>query len=87
MSIRAVRSPDSRAAGEDPRPAGNSSEHRSPADTAEDPESVRRERDELRQKLDEIASVIGAPDAGKIVHDVRNVMNELVLLRRLTDDE
>ena len=38
-----------------------------------------------REKLESIAEVIGARDSSKIVHDVRNVMNELVLLRKLAE--
>lgn len=41
----------------------------------------------MRAKLEQIALVVGAKDAGKIIHDVRNVMNELVLLRELSDIE
>lgn len=49
-------------------------------------ESLREENARLSQLLDEIAGVInGRPD--KVLHDVRNVMNELVLLRKLVDDE
>lgn len=50
-------------------------------------EALRRERDELQEKLDQIAQVIGAPNSDRILHDVRNVMNELVLLRSLSDLE
>lgn len=39
----------------------------------------------LREKLDAIAEVIGAANADKIVHDVRNVVNEVVLLRKLVE--
>ena len=35
----------------------------------------------------QVAQVIGCKDASKIVHDVRNVMNELVLLRKLVELE
>lgn len=50
-------------------------------------EAIQQERDELRAKLEQIAQVIGADDTGKIIHDVRNVMNELVLLRELSNIE
>ena len=50
-------------------------------------EALRRERDELQAKLQQIAQVIGASDTNRILHDVRNVMNELVLLRSLADLE
>ena len=52
---------------------------------AEQIDRLRRERDALQAKLDQIAQVIGARDSSKIVHDVRNVMNELVLLRKLAE--
>lgn len=48
-------------------------------------ERLRTERDSLRNTLDQIAQVIGARDSDRILHDVRNVMNELVLLRNLAD--
>ena len=48
-------------------------------------EALCRERDDLQEKLREIAQVIGAPNTDRILHDVRNVMNELVLLRSLSD--
>ena len=48
---------------------------------------LRAERDELRATLDQIAQVIGAKSPDKIVHDVRNVMNELGLLRKLAELE
>jgi hypothetical protein len=48
-------------------------------------EALRRERDDLESKLQQIAQVIGAPNTDRILHDVRNVMNELVLLRSLSD--
>ena len=47
---------------------------------------LRDERDALRAKLDEVARVLGA-DPAKIVHDARNVMNELGLLRKLAELE
>lgn len=50
-------------------------------------QALRHERDELQAKLQQIAQVIGAPDADRILHDLRNVMNELVLLRSLADLE
>ena len=48
-------------------------------------ERLRTERDSLRNTVEQIAQVIGARDSERILHDVRNVMNELVLLRNLAD--
>lgn len=49
-------------------------------------QSLGEENAKLHEMLDEIAQVInGRRD--KLLHDVRNVMNELVLLRRLVDDD
>ena len=63
-----------------PKPAGD-------ADDPNDPARLRAQRDALQDKLDQIAEVIGAKSADKIVHDVRNVMNELGLLRKLAELE
>ncbi len=49
--------------------------------------SLRQERDTLASRLDSIAEVIGSADTSRIVHDVRNVMNEVVLLRKLAELE
>ena len=64
-----------------------------PSDAADDPNDsndparLRAQRDDLRDKLDQIAQVIGCQSPDKIVHDVRNVMNELGLLRKLAELE
>ena len=63
-----------------PTPAGD-------ADDPNNPARLRAQRDDLQAKLDQIAQVIGAKSADKIVHDVRNVMNELGLLRKLAELE
>lgn len=48
--------------------------------------SLLDENAEMRRTLDDIAEVInGRPE--KLLHDVRNVMNELVLLRKLADED
>ena len=47
--------------------------------------SVRAERDLYRDRLRRVAEAIGCEDETKVVHDVRNVMNELVLLRKLVE--
>lgn len=61
-------------------------------------DGLRQERDQYRDKLDRISEVLKVwrtdlpqdNDHRKIVHDVRNLVNEVVLLRELTnldDDE
>ena len=51
----------------------------------QDVEDLRRERDLYLEKLHRVSEAIGSDDPMRIVHDVRNVMNELVLLRKLVD--
>ena len=58
-----------------------------PESPAEQLERLRRECDLLQSRINQIAQVIGCKDTNKIVHDVRNVMNELVLLRKLVELE
>lgn len=50
-------------------------------------EELRRDRDALQAKLDRLAAVIGCENPAKIEHDLRNVMNELVLLRKLAEED
>ena len=58
----------------------------SPEELAERNRALEAENEQLRDLRDEIARVInGRPE--KLLHDIRNVMNELVLLRRLIDEE
>jgi hypothetical protein len=49
--------------------------------------ALERENAALREKLSAIAHAVGASDSEKIVHDVRNLLNELVLLRKLAELE
>ena len=55
----------------------------------EELEKVKAERDQLWGKLEQIAEALGTDNPMRVVHDLRNVMNELVLLRKLVnfDDE
>ncbi|MEM7808030.1 MAG: hypothetical protein AAF561_07960 [Planctomycetota bacterium] len=57
----------------------------SPVPLSEDVESLRQQRDAYREKLQRIADAIGCDDLNKVVHDVRNVLNERNLLRKLVD--
>src|SRR5690606_18747187 len=78
-----LRSPDAGGGGEPAADQPASELERLRRELAE----LRRERDHLQAQIDAIAEVIGAHHSGKIVHDVRNVMNELVLLRKLAELE
>lgn len=61
-------------------------EEGSPEDLRARCRALSEENARLHQLLEEIADVInGRRD--KVLHDVRNVMNELVLLRKLVDDD
>ncbi len=55
------------------------------ASSQETVDAVRAERDDYRLKLERIAEAIGCDDMDKIVHDVRNVLNERSLLRKLVE--
>ncbi len=55
------------------------------ADLEEELARVRGERDLLRSRIDRVAEAIGCENPEKVVHDVRNVLNELVLLRKLVE--
>ena len=58
-------------------------------DLEEELARIRSERDMLRSRIERVAEAIGSDNPERIVHDVRNVLNELVLLRKLVelDDE
>lgn len=62
-----------------------SSPSSAPDDGEEDVERLREERALLWSKLEQVAEVIGSDDPLRVVHDVRNIMNELVLLRKLVE--
>jgi hypothetical protein len=57
-----------------------------PADP-NDPEVMRRELDRLRQRENQIMSLIGCKSSEKLMHDLRNVLNELQLLRMLAETD
>ncbi len=44
-------------------------------------------RDELRRQLDEVGELIESKRPDKLMHDLRNVLNELVLLRAALSEE
>ena len=44
------------------------------------------ENDRLTQRERAIAELIGAPSPDKILHDLRNLLNELMLLKALAKD-
>jgi hypothetical protein len=47
---------------------------------------LREENQRLRDTQQEIAELLNCPNPGKIVHDLRNVLNELVLLKAVTQE-
>ena len=50
-------------------------------------EQLTAERDRLAAQQNEIMHLINARSKEKIVHDLRNVLNELALLRAIADQE
>lgn len=50
-------------------------------------ERVTAERDRLAAVHDEIVQLLGEPSRGHIVHDLRNVLNELGLLRIVAGEQ
>jgi len=49
--------------------------------------ALQEENAVLNEKLNAVVQAIGAKNADKIVHDIRNLLNELVLLRKLAELE
>jgi hypothetical protein len=49
------------------------------------PTELHQERDLYLDKLKQVAEIIGSDDPLHVVHDVRNIMNELRLLKKLVD--
>lgn len=68
-----------------PTPPGHANANASPANDEEDVQRLREERELLWSKLEQVAEAIGSDDPLRVVHDVRNIMNELVLLRKLVE--
>jgi hypothetical protein len=48
-------------------------------------EALRREVERLREREQQIVELLGAKSPDKILHDLRNVLNELQLLRILAE--
>jgi hypothetical protein len=59
---------------------------REPSDTT-DAETLRRERDYYWSKLVAVAEAMETNEPLKVVHDVRNVLHEVALLRKLVELE
>jgi len=51
-------------------------------DVEESPETIRSQRDQMAQRQNRLAELLNCPPE-KIEHEVRNVLNELRLLRTL----
>lgn len=49
-------------------------------------EQLRAERNRLMETQRRIMELIGAPSPDKLVHDLRNVLNERALLKALVDE-
>ena len=49
--------------------------------------TLRAERDTMAQRQDEIARLLNAKSPDRILHDLRNVLNELVLLKAIANTE
>jgi len=50
-------------------------------------QSVRAERDALAKQQAEVMKLLNAQSPERILHDLRNVLNELVLLKAVTEAE
>lgn len=48
---------------------------------------LKEENAKLRRTQDEIAQLLECKSPDKILHDLRNVLNELVLLKAVAEDE
>ena len=78
--VKAARNDDSIA------PAGGGWDH-TMTQQSEDPTALRAELDRLRQREAQIMDLIGCRTPEKILHDLRNVLNELQLLRMLFETD
>ena len=52
-----------------------------------DPKMVRAELDRLLARERQIVELLGSKSADRILHDLRNLLNEVQLLRILADDK
>ena len=50
-------------------------------------ECLRAERDRLLERQRQVAELLRSPNPDKIVHDLRNVLNELQLYKMLADTQ
>ena len=55
--------------------------------SAEDSASFRDELDRLRRREQEIMELLGTESPERIIHDLRNLINEVQLLRVLAEDK
>jgi uncharacterized membrane protein YccC len=53
----------------------------------ENAEQIRAQLERLRQREAQIMNLIGCKNPEKLMHDLRNVLNELQLLRMLADTD
>jgi Spy/CpxP family protein refolding chaperone len=50
-------------------------------------EKLRSQRDQLAERQQKIAELLHSPDPDKILHDLRNMLNELQLYKLLAETE
>ncbi len=72
--------------------ASMSAEHWNPTDSPDtargtDVADLRAQIERLRQRESQIMTLIGCKNSDKLMHDLRNVLNELQLLRILADTD
>lgn len=70
-----------------PSPGGPNEQNEELLALREECRRLRQESERLQAQLEQIAQVVGSQEATRLVHDVRNIMNELVLLRKLVELE
>lgn len=58
-----------------------------PSPSEPDPSRAEAQLDEMRQRELEIMQLLGTSSPDRIMHDLRNVLNELELLRALAEDK
>ena len=68
-------------------PSGGSWSQGQLSASSDDSAAMRAELDRLRQREAQIMTLIGCQNPDKLMHDLRNVLNELQLLRMLAETE
>ena len=71
----------------DQQAAMEGSAFESTADSLTDPKLMRAELERLLARERQIAALLGSKSPDRILHDLRNLLNEVQLLRILTEDK